>query len=586
MMRPLVFGDCAGWLHEAGGALGVVVCAPQGYEQLCAQGALRELAERLAARGLPTLRFDYPGCGDSLGDDEGPARLEVWRASVAPAVAALREATGVKSVALVGLRLGGALALQAATSIDDIAAVALLAPVVSGRAYRREIAAFAAMTGGEADAEGAISVAGFRSTADTLAALDRLDATQIETAPPAIFLAAPAEQPGADKLATRLAALGAEVTRAPFEGYAELLADPTFARAPDALFDELADWLAARAPDDARSRVAASAPASLRGPGFVDTPLMFDEGRLAGVLCAPEGASRPRAILFLNAGANPRMGWARQTVRYARALARLGWTSLRIDAAGLGDSPRRVDRPAEIPYSDAPQADVIAALDLLAARGFADAAVIGPCSGAHLGFHTALRDPRIAQLAMINLQAFVWTPGRSLAIAMRQSTRSAQHYRQRLFQLDTWRRLVAGGVDVRTIASGVAARLRRRGAERLKALASGGANDATILARFQALAARGQQALLIYSDNDGGLDELAAHLGPNGARLASLPDMRVELLPDADHNLTSPAMQARLLQILIVFLDGPQRAASQIAPQTSSRARSAAPSARLSAATD
>jgi pimeloyl-ACP methyl ester carboxylesterase len=224
MMRPLVFGDCAGWLHEAGGALGVVVCAPQGYEQLCAQGALRELAERLAARGLPTLRFDYPGCGDSLGDDEGPARLEVWRASVAPAVAALREATGVKSVALVGLRLGGALALQAATSIDDIAAVALLAPVVSGRAYRREIAAFAAMTGGEADAEGAISVAGFRSTADTLAALDRLDATQIETAPPAIFLAAPAEQPGADKLATRLAALGAEVTRAPFEGYAELLA--------------------------------------------------------------------------------------------------------------------------------------------------------------------------------------------------------------------------------------------------------------------------------------------------------------------------------------------------------------------------
>lgn len=39
---------------------------------------------------------------------------------------------------------------------------------------------------------------------------------------------------------------------------------------------------------------------------------------------------------------------------------------------------------------------------------------IGPCSGAHLGFYTALRDPRIAALAMVNLQLFVWTPGRSL----------------------------------------------------------------------------------------------------------------------------------------------------------------------------
>ncbi|MBK9082387.1 MAG: alpha/beta fold hydrolase [Rhizobiales bacterium] len=584
MMRPLVFDDCAGWLHEADGALGVVVCGPQGYEQLCAQAALRELAERLAARGLPTLRFDYPGCGDSLGDDDEPARLETWRASVASAVAALRAATGARSVALVGLRLGGALALEAASTLEDVTALAMLAPVVSGRAYRREIAAFAAMTGGEADAQGAISVAGFRATADTLAALDRFDATKIAKAPRAIFLAAAPEQIGADKLEARLTALGVEVTRAPFEGYGDLLADPTFARAPDALFADVADWLAARAPGETRAAVSASAPASLRGPGFVDTPLTFDEGRLAGVLCAPEGVSRGRAILFLNAGANPRMGWARQTVRYARALARQGWTSLRIDVSGLGDSARRPDRPAQVPYSDAPQDDVIAAIDLLAARGFADVAVIGPCSGAHLGFHTAVRDPRIAQLAMINLQVFVWTPGRSLAIAMRQSTRSAQHYRRRLFELDTWRRLVSGDLDLRTIASGVAARLRRRGAERLKALAGRDADGATILTRFQALAERNQQVLLIYSDNDGGLDELAAHLGPNGARLARLPGMRVELLPDADHNLTSPDMQARLLQTLIAFLDAPAAAAAR-EPAAILRA-TPGPATLLSAATD
>jgi len=32
----------------------------------------RHLADRLTARGLPTLRFDYDGTGDSAGESDDP----------------------------------------------------------------------------------------------------------------------------------------------------------------------------------------------------------------------------------------------------------------------------------------------------------------------------------------------------------------------------------------------------------------------------------------------------------------------------------------------------------------------------------
>ena len=45
-MMPLVFSGRFGWLHDAGGSCGVVLCGAQGYEQLCAHKSWRVLAER------------------------------------------------------------------------------------------------------------------------------------------------------------------------------------------------------------------------------------------------------------------------------------------------------------------------------------------------------------------------------------------------------------------------------------------------------------------------------------------------------------------------------------------------------------
>src|SRR5476651_2484753 len=68
-MTPVSFDGCFGWLHIPPARLNsdttVLVCPPLGCEALRSHRSLRALADDLATAGYPTLRFDYPGTGDS-----------------------------------------------------------------------------------------------------------------------------------------------------------------------------------------------------------------------------------------------------------------------------------------------------------------------------------------------------------------------------------------------------------------------------------------------------------------------------------------------------------------------------------------
>jgi len=136
-MIPVAFQGCRGWLHPAQGpaAHGLVLCPPFGYELICTQAGLRALAEQVAAAGTPVLRIDYPGTGDSAGE-EAPDRLSDWLAAIEAAGDWMCATLGLKAISLGGLRLGGLLAAASAarrpgSNLD----IVLLSPVWSGRAY-------------------------------------------------------------------------------------------------------------------------------------------------------------------------------------------------------------------------------------------------------------------------------------------------------------------------------------------------------------------------------------------------------------------------------------------------------------------
>jgi alpha-beta hydrolase superfamily lysophospholipase len=135
---PFFFGDrheLFGIYHPATRTAGkaVLLCAPLGQDQIRCHRLYRQLARALAAEGIPALRFDCYGCGDSLG-----ASTEVrWDRCISDTVTAaneLRARSGIDHVVAFGARLGGSLALAAA-SAARLADVVVWDPVVDGHAY-------------------------------------------------------------------------------------------------------------------------------------------------------------------------------------------------------------------------------------------------------------------------------------------------------------------------------------------------------------------------------------------------------------------------------------------------------------------
>jgi pimeloyl-ACP methyl ester carboxylesterase len=126
------------------------------------------------------------------------------------------------------------------------------------------------------------------------------------------------------------------------------------------------------------------------------------ESGLAGILCEPHGGSARGVpgVLLLNAGLDHHVGPNRLNVDLARHLASLGFTSLRFDLSGLGDSePRRDQR------SDEARAivDVAEAMEFLGERrGISGFVVIALCSGVDPAHVVALRHPRVCGAVFMN----------------------------------------------------------------------------------------------------------------------------------------------------------------------------------------
>jgi pimeloyl-ACP methyl ester carboxylesterase len=104
-------------------------------ERKSAYSALRRLAERLAAAGHATLRFDYRGSGES-GGDPAKRRWQHLAEDAAVARKTLARLAGARDSVLIGLRLGATLALQETIRAGGEAVIAL-APVVKGASHVR-----------------------------------------------------------------------------------------------------------------------------------------------------------------------------------------------------------------------------------------------------------------------------------------------------------------------------------------------------------------------------------------------------------------------------------------------------------------
>jgi len=137
---------------------------------------------------------------------------------------------------------------------------------------------------------------------------------------------------------------------------------------------------------------------------LLEEPLQFgDGGRLFGILTLPSmliGKARELPVfVFLNAGMLHRVGPYRLHVRLARDLSRMGFSSIRVDLADTGDSPRRPG----LTYPQSVAADFSEITEVLESRlGRSPLILVGLCSGAHNAVRLAPEEPRVVGMVLLD----------------------------------------------------------------------------------------------------------------------------------------------------------------------------------------
>jgi alpha-beta hydrolase superfamily lysophospholipase len=594
----------------------VLLCPPFGWEDMCSYRIRREWAEHLARAGHTTLRIDLPGSGDSAGAPTDQGQLEAWTRAVKGAARWLRRApaastegsdapAGATRVAVIGLGLGGMVSCRAALQEAPIDELVLWSVPARGHKLLRELRTFSAFevanipdTGEPAPErepveDGTLGTNGYLLSAETVLELERLDLQKMELALPKTRRALLLGRDGlkADKaLATVLEQAGVEVTVANGPGYGAMMVEPQDAQTPNDVFELVSSWL--QEGDSRRGegesllerggpRDMAPIAASTAGPrrDVVDPPawsepsdadeMVFDfsgvalreqpvsldgpDGPLFGVLTEPLGVRKELTALLLNAGPQRRIGPNRMWVEIARRWAASGVSTLRLDAAGIGDSEGDASvlaRVAEF-YRPTYVEQARAALGMLAERGLPERFVtLGLCAGCYWAANAALADERVAAVIMLNPRTLVFDE-------WRHTLRRTRQLRKRMLLASTWRKVLTGEIKLarhletgRTLIGRAASAPMR--ARKLIVAPRYGQDAASepIEGLFDALRDRDQRALLLFT----GQEVLHRELSQNGVldRLDRWPNIELALRgTSADTHTLTPLWLQRQVHALV-----------------------------------
>jgi pimeloyl-ACP methyl ester carboxylesterase len=500
------------------------------------------------------------------------------------AVSELQQRTGIQSVCLLGVRLGGLLATLAARQCTAVKSLVLIAPVISGRRYHKELRTtrLASLrtdyvdpsgTGTERSAAaGSMEVSGFTLSAATIAALANVDLAA--SAPPPvrdILVIGGGSLSASRAWAEQLFAHGVRTNYVDSPDVVELIMTaPQFSNIPQGMIGTTCDWLLQSAlkqsvpPDGGDDRYSDSAAPlgvmtlrrgvpSQHAP-LTERPVFFtSKAALFGIITEPrQGETRRRAVVMLNAGADHHIGANGMYVDLARHWAGRGYIALRMDLAGLGDSGTAPGQPENDVFPPSALDDIRAAIEFIRDRyGSRDITLFGVCSGAYHALRAAAAGVEVNRILMVNPQNYYWKPGATLQdLQLAEVVHNPGIYRRQIFSIAAWKRLFAGQVNLWRI-------LKIYFHRPLMAIEST-LRDLTRYVHvrlphdlgweLQEIAARGVRIVFVFARGEPGLDLLKIEAGSVVRRMGER--CRVHIVDGGDHIFSHNAPRAAMKQIL------------------------------------
>lgn len=606
-LRAFWFGDelsLIGHLHTPRGAaidLCAVICpAPFGYDNVCGHRGLRILADRLAAGGIAALRFDFPGTGDSDGEQELPA----WKSAVATAVAKARQETGCKQIAIVGVGLGGAIVLGALDGGLDVDKLVLWGVPARARAWLREqrayqrVAELASATKDPnapkppPDPPGIEVLAGFPMHEKLAAELSAFelksapaDAWPAERARPATLVVTRTITGDDKTLTPALEARGMTATIEQRDGFNQMFDQPHLSIAPLDIFALMRDWLAKDAaerapyppstakvdgklPDGASTRIGAG--------GLVEETARYKQGGgglLFSIETRPVGRTpNPTWLVLLTGRAVRHIGPNRIWVRLARELALKGFASLRLDGRSVGDSDGDGNglMPNEEYYQEHIYDDIENVMEIATAQGAKQFLMTGICSGATASYQIAWRRSDVRAIVLLNLLQLRHDAEDDQSAVFQQAAKFALR-KELWLNPDSYRRLLKGKLPP-NIKQALFSRaivltpLRKLASLVKRATRLSRAEESYIVRGFNDLAKKPVEIDIFLSDGDLSVNFIERHFGADVGKLDR--GIRVHRVYHADHTLRPLHAQEHFFDVLRAAID---RIAGPADPSTKGR---------------
>ncbi len=369
---------------------------------------------------------------------------------------------------------------------------------------------------------GGVSVAGTFIADETLLALTTVAPESILSRPAPRALLAESRSRDVDAgLVQRLRELAVAVEKVDVEGTDTALGRPTeYAVVPVAAVETIAGWVAglgepsghAFSVGSSRAATRADAVFAWRGSLLTEEAVTVGPDRLAAIRTTPpECAGRPGTpvVVWLNSGSEHHVGPGRAWVEFGRDLALDGWTSLRIDMTGWGESPDASHAPGR-PYDPHTLAETERIIGSLSASG-ARVVLAGLCAGAWVALRVAATTtgPAPAGVVAINPQMY-WQPGDPVEANIASETRV-----RRQSEITRWKRLSKTGIWSALDACGVR-------------------HPASVW--LGELRRRAVPALLLFAESDDGLEFLNDRVG-RAFRASQRRCVLVREMQGVDHGL-------------------------------------------------
>ncbi len=272
----------------------------------------------------------------------------------------------------------------------------------------------------------------------------------------------------------------------------------------------------------------------------LEKPYTFENKgqKLYGILHGPE-TPRSTAVIFLHGWGTYRIGPHRIFVEAARRFASDGFTCVRFDFRGRGESEGDLAGTALLDMIDDAK---VAAKETRKLQGVSRIVLLGLCSGGEVAVGAAASNPDVDGLVLLSTPLLGRQASAGRSEEVRKTANSAKSYWQKLFLPATWKKIFEFRVNYGVIFKILFGHLgKKQAGKKMK--------EAELLEEFNEFKG---PCIFIYGDKD---PDAAASESSYRKTCAKNLKASFKTIKDANHNFYSAESSQELIGCVSEWLD-------------------------------